>query len=196
MNKEQALEKRQIKEHVKVRLEKGEPKQQILEEMSQLYRDRVTIVKLLEQTPSKVMRHKFRMHNYGLAVLLAFVLVLDTILFFQLTWGTLVIDFTIALNIALSVVFLTGVLLFRIEIYSWIASSAVVTLITLIAWFYYHGIHDINPLLYVSLSLIVISFILGLLLGVQLCPSRVPKSIEVDVDGIEKITKTVYVFPD
>ena len=196
MNKEQALEKKQIKEHVKVRLEKGEPKQQIFEEMSQLFKDKVTIAKLLEQTPSRVMRHKFKIHNYGLAVLLMTVLVLDTILFFQLTWGRWIIDFTAGLNIVLSVVFLAGVLLYRIEIYSWIASCAVVTLITLLASLYYYNLSDINPLLYVSLSLIVISFILGLLLGVKLCPPRVPKTIEVDIDGIEKINKTVYVFPD
>jgi len=196
MNKERALEKKQIKEHVKVRIEKSQPKQLILEELSQLYKDKVTIVKLLEQTPSIVMRHKFRMHNYGLAVLLAVVLVLNVILFFQLKWGTVIIDFTTALNVVLSAIFLTGVLLYRIEIYSWIASSAVVTLITLIASLYYYELRDINPLLFVSLSLIVICFILGLLLSVKLCPSRVPKTIEVDIDGIEKINKTIYVFPD
>ena len=196
MNKEQDLEKKQIKQHVKVRLEKGESKQQILEELSQLYKDKVTIVKLLEQTPSKVMRNKFMMHNYGLALLLMSVLVLDTILFFQLQKGNLVIDFTAGLNIVLSAIFATGVLMYRIEIYSWIASSAVVTLITLIASLYYYELSDINPLLFVSLFLIVISFILGLLLGVKLCPSRVPKTIEVDIDWVEKINKTVYVFPD
>jgi len=196
MNKEQALEKKQIKEHVKIRMNKGEPKQQIFEELSHLYKDKVTIVKLLEQTPSKVMRRKFRIHNFGLAVLLLAVLVLDTILFFQLKWGNAIIDITAGLNILLSIVFFTGVLLYWIEIYSWIASSAVVTLITLIASLYYYELREINPLLFVSLLLIVISFILGLLLGIKLCPSRVPKTIEVDIDGTEKINKTVYVFPD
>ena len=196
MNKEQASEKKQIKQHVIVRLEKGEPKQQILEELSQLYKDKVAIVKLLEQNPSKIMRHKFMMHNYVLALLLLSVLILDTILFFQLKKGNLVVEFTSGLNVILCAIFMTGVIMYRIEIYSWIASSAVVTLITLLASLYYYELRDINPLLFVSLFLIVISFILGLLLGVKLCPSRVPKTIEVDVDGVEKINKTVYVFPD
>jgi hypothetical protein len=51
-------------------------------------------------------------------------------------------------------------------------------------------------LLFISLTIVVISFILGLLLGVKLCPPRVPKNIEIDIDGTEKICKTVYVFPD
>jgi len=196
MGQEQALVKKKIKEHVKTRLEKGEPKQQILEELSLLYKDRVTIVKLLEQTPSKVMRYKFRMHNYGLAVLLLSVLILDTVLFFQLNWGIVIIDSTAGLNVVLNFIFFIGVLFYWIEIYSWIASSAVVTLITLIASLYYYNLRDINPLLFISLALIVVSFILGLLLGVKLCPGRVPKTIELDVDGVEKINKTVYVFPD
>jgi len=195
MDKDQSLEKKQIKEHVKVRMENGEPKQQIFEELSLLYKDKLTIVKLLEQTPSKVMRRKFQIPNYGLAVLLLTVLVLDTILFFDFK-GNIIIDVTAGLNVVLSALFSIGVLVYWIEIYSWIASSAVVTLITLCASLYYYELRDINSLLFVSLSLIVISFILGLLLGVKLCPPRVPKTIEVDIDGIEKINKTVYVFPD
>jgi hypothetical protein len=38
--------------------------------------------------------------------------------------------------------------------------------------------------------------VFGLFLAVKLCPPRVPKTIEVDIDGVEKINKTVYVFAD
>jgi len=196
MNKEQTLEKKQIINHVKVRIDKGEPKQLILEELSQLYKDKVTIVRQLELTPSKAMKQKFHLFNYLLAALLLTALVIHSILFFNLQFGKVVIDFTAGLNVGLDIVFLIGVLLYRIEIYSWIASCAVVTLITVSASLYYYDIHDISPLLFISLSLVLISFILGLLLGVKLCPPRVPKTIEIDIDGTEKINKTVYVFSD
>jgi len=196
MNKEQELEKTQIKKHIKVRIERGDPKQQILDELSRLYKDHVTIVKQLEQTPSKAMKRKYVGHNYLLAALLLGALVLDSILLIRLEWGKLIIDITTALNVALSLVFFIGVLLYRIEIYSWIASCGVVTLITIMASLYYYDISAISPLSFISLGVIVISFLLGLLLGVKLCPQRVPKVIEVDIDGVEKINKTIYVFPD
>jgi len=196
MKKEQVSEKRQIIKHVKARIDRGEPKQLILEELSHLYKDKVTIVRQLELTPSIVMKAKYRLYNYLLAVLLLSAFVLDAILLFELNWGIMLIDFTTAINVILDAWFLIGVLLYRIEIYSWIASCAVVTLITLLASLYYYELRDIDPLLFVSLTLIVISFILGLFLGVKLCPPRVPKNIEVDIDGIEKINKTIYVFPD
>ena len=196
MKKEQASEKRQIIKHVKARIDRGEPKQLILEELSQLYKDKVTIVRQLELTPSRAMKSKYEIYNYLLAALLFTALVMDSILLYRLTWGRTIIDFTTALNVALDAVFLVGVLLYRIEIYSWIASSAVVTLITLLTSLYYYDYHTIDPLLFISLTLIVISFILGLLLGVKLCPQRVPKNVEIDIDGTEKINKTVYVFPD
>jgi len=197
MNNEQALEKKQIIKHVKTRIERGEPKQLILEELSQLYKDKVTIVRQLELTPSKVMKQRFQMLNYLLAALLLTALVLHSILFIQLEWGSKwIMDFFAGLNVILDVVFFVGVLMYRVEIYSWIASCAVVTLITLSMSLYYYQIHEINPLLFISLCLILISFILGLMLGVKLCPPRIPKTVEVDIDGIEKINKTVYVFSD
>ena len=196
MKKEQASEKKQIIKHVKARIDRGEPKQLILEELSQLFKDKVTIVRQLELTPSKAMKSKYQVYNYLLAGLLLSAFVLDTTLLFKLNWGKLIIDYTTALNVALDAVFVIGVLLYRIEIYSWIASCAVVTLITLLTSLYYYDLRDIDPLLFISLSIIVISFILGLLLGVKLCPQRVPKNVEVDIDGTEKINKTVYVFPD
>jgi hypothetical protein len=195
MDKKQSTEKKQIIEEVKSRISKGEPKQQILEELSHLYKDKVTIVKQLELTPSRVMKYKYRMHNYILAALLLAALVLDTILLFRLDWGNRIVDVNSTLNVVLDVIFLIGILLHRIETYSWIAARAVVTLITIMAAYtYYHQSVDI--LLFISLALIVISFVLGLLLGVKLCPPRVPKTIEVDIDGTEKINKTIYVFPD
>lgn len=196
MNKEQVSEKRQIIKHVKARIDRGELKQVILEELSQLYKDKVTIVRQLELTPSKAMKSKYLIYNCLLAALLLAAFVMDSILLIRLNWGKSIIDVTTALNVALDAVFLIGVLLYRIEIYSWIASCAVVTLITLLASLYYYDLRDIDPLLFISLTLIVISFILGLFLGVKLCPPRVPKNIEVDIDGVEKINKTVYVFPD
>ena len=196
MNKEQALEKKQIIKHVKARIDRGEPKQLILEELSQLYKDKVTIVRQLELTPSKAMKNKCRKLNYVLAALLLTALVMHSILFVNLQFGKLVIDFTAGLNVVLDVLFLIGVLLYWIEIYSWIASCALVTLITLLSSLYYYDIHEISPLLFISLSLILVSFVLGLLLSVKLCPGRVPKTIEIDVDGTEKINKTIYVFSD
>ncbi len=195
MTKKQSAEKTQIVGDVKSRINKGEPKQQILEELSQLYKDKVAIVKQLELTPSKVMKYKYRMYNYLLAALLLAALVLDIILLSRLEWGDRIVDINSALNVALDVVFLIGVLLYRIEIYSWIAARAVVTLITIMAAYtYYH--QPVDVLAFISLALIVISFVLGLLLGVKLCPPRVPKTVEVNIDETEKINKTVYVFPD
>ena len=196
MNKEQASEKRQIISHVKARIARGEPKQLILEELSPLYKDKVTIVRQLELTPSNAMKSKYQMYNYLLAALLLSALVLDSILLFRLSWDKAVVDITTALNVILDAIFLIGVLMYRIEIYSWIASCAVVTLITLLTSLYYYDLQNVDPLLFFSLTLIVISFVLGLLLGVKLCPSRVPKNVQVDIDGTEKINKTVYVFPD
>jgi len=198
MNKEQAAaaEKKKIMNDVKARIGRGEPKQQILEELSQLYKDKVTIVKLLEVTPSLVMKQKYRMHNYLLAIFLLAALVLDSIMLFQLEWGKWIIDFTTVLNVVLDVIFVIGVLMYRNEIYSWISARAVISLVTVIATLYYHEIQTLNPMLYISLGLVVISFVLGMVLGLKLCPPRVPKIIEIDIDGTEKINKTVYVFAD
>ena len=202
MNKEKAIEKRQIIKHINARLDRGEPKQQILEELSQLYKDKVTIMKRLESTPSKIMKYKYRTYNYLLAALLLAALVFDVVLLSQIEWEfgkwtiKWIIDFNAALSVVLDSVFLVGVLLYRIETYSWIASRALVSLITIMVSFYHFGVQSVDPLFYASLTLIVFTFIFGLLLSVKLCPSRVPKVIEVDIDGIEKINKTIYVFPD
>ena len=196
MNKEQALEKKQIKEAVKTRINKGEPKQKILEELSHLYKDKVTIVKQLELTPSKTMKYKYKMYNYMLAGLLLVALALDIIIVKKLNGEKPFLDFFYALNVVLDAIFLIGVLMYRIESYSWVASRAVVSLVTIMVSLYYYTLAQIDILIFISLSLIVVFFVLGLLLGVRLCPQRVPKVIEVDIDGTEKINKTIYVFPD
>ena len=85
--KEQELEKQKIKNDVITRINKGEPKQQILEELSHVYKNKATIVKHLESTPSKLMKHKYRMFNLMLAALLLAALVLDTLLLVQLQLG-------------------------------------------------------------------------------------------------------------
>jgi hypothetical protein len=196
MDKKKVIEKKRIKEDVKSRIGKGETKQLILEELSQLYKDKLTIVKQLETTPSRVMRYKYRLHNGLLAGLLLAALFLDVILLFRLKWGTYrIIDIDSVLNVGLDATFLVGVLLCRIEIYSWIAARAVVTLITIMASYAYY-LQPVDMLVFISLTLIVVSFVLGLLLCVKLCPPRIPKTIEVDIDGTEKINKTIYVFPD
>jgi len=197
MNKEQIIEKKQIVREVKERVEKGEPKQQILEELSHVYKDKVTIIKQLEKNPSKMMKYKYAVFNYTLANLLLAALILDTILLFKADWQFLIVDCFAALNVGLDIVFLVGVLLYRTETYGWIASRAIVTLLIIIVSNYFLPPHSsVQVLVYVSLALIVISFVLGLFLGVKLCPPRVPKIIEVDIDGVEKINKTIYVFPD
>ena len=202
MNKDQALEKKQIKEHVKARIERGDPKQQILDELSRLYKDHITIVKQLEQTPSKILKRKYRMYNYLLCGLLLSAMILDGFAFSGLDWGKgyWIIVVNSAANIVLDLIFFIGVLLYRIETYSWIATRAVFTLILIMSTFYYYQSLHIGGMggiiVFISLALIVVSFILGLFLGVKLCPPRIPKIIEVDIDGVEKIKKTVYVFPD
>ena len=197
MNKNQAIERKQIAKEVKTRIEKGEPKQQILEELSHVYKDKVTIIKHLEKTPSKAMKYKYAVYNYTLANLLLVALILDVILLSKTSWTEMnvIIDFSTALSVGLDIVFVVGVMLYRTDIYSWIASRAIVTLLIILVslTYYYLAIH---VLVYVSLGLIVISLVLGLFLGVKLCPPRVPKIIEVDIDGVEKINKTIYVFPD
>ena len=202
MNKEQLLEKKQIKKHVTECVERGEPKQQILDELSRLYKDHVTVVKQLEQTPSKSLKEKFRVYNYLLTGLLLAALVLDSIAFSRLEWekGYWIIVINSSLNVILDAVFVIGVMMYRIETYSWIATRAVFSLILImVTYYYYHAFHIGGMggwIVFISLALIVISFALGLFLGVKLCPPRIPKIIEVDIDGVEKINKTVYVFPD
>lgn len=195
MGNEQAIEKKQIVKEVKTRVARGEPKQAILEELSRLYKDKVTINKQLEKTPSKIMKTKYAMYNYALSVLLLMALVLDSILFYRAEWGNAIIDFNTAISVVLDIIFFVGVLLYRTEIYSWIASRALITLLTIVISLTYYFL-EVHGLVYVSLVLILISFVLGLYLGVKLCPPRIPKVVEVDIDGVEKINKTIHVFPD
>ena len=202
---EHSSEKKQIKLDVKYRIQRGEPKQQIFEDLSQLYKDKATLVRTIEITPSKAMKAKYGTYNYLLAVLLFAALVFDFILVFKLdyesmlrfqwNYGDWVVNANILISVVLDAVFFVGVLMYRIDTYSWIASRALVTLLTIFVSFGYFGIH-VDTMVYISLGLILISLILGLFLGVKLCPSRVPKIIEVDIDGVEKINKTIYVFPD
>ena len=204
MTREQSSEKKQIKLDVKYRIKRGEPKQQILEDLSPLYKDKAFLVKTITATPSVAMKTKYKIHNYLLVALLFAAFVVDVILFIRLElWKAdnlldsekWVVHFNVIISIILDIVFITGVLLYRINIYSWIACRALITLIAIIAAF---GANDM--LVYFSLSLIMISFILGLFLSVKLCPARVPKTIEreIDLEGSEKIIKknTIYVFPD
>ena len=197
---EKMSEKSKIKLDVKYRIERGEPKQQILEELSQLYKDKVALVRQIEITPSKSAKAKYGIYNYLLASLLLAALVLDVILIFKLedqsNKGNTILYFNTLLSIGLDIVFLVGVLMYRIEIYSWIATRALVTLLTIIISLGYYHV-SFHPLIYVSLSLIIVSFVLSLWLVIKkLCPPRVPKIIEVDIDGVEKIKKTILVYPD
>ena len=193
------LERKQIRLDVKNRINERIPKQQILEELSQLYEDKTTIVKQIEKTPSLAARAKCLKFNYMLLVCLLLALTLDVIFMFKIDTslgsGEKILLFNTALSIVLDLVFVIGVFLYFVEIYSWIAARALVTLLTLMISFgYYHS--EIHMLVYISLFLIIVSFALGLLMGVKLFPPRVPKVIEIDIDGIEKINKTVYVYPD
>ena len=197
MNKAQTLEKRNIKKEIKMRIDKGIPKQQILEELSFLYKDKMPVLKQLELTPSKMMKQKYRLFNYMLAGLLLAATILDIIILKNLKWGMYpILDVFYTLNVVLDAVFLVGVFLYRIESYSWVASRAVVSLLTITVTLYYQSFSDLNMLIFISLTLIVVFLVLGLLLGVKLCPQRVPKIIELDVNGTEKVNKTIYVFTD
>jgi len=194
MNREWISEKKQIRKDVKSLVDKGESKQQILEDLSHLYKDKITLMKQLETTPSRIMKYKFRIYNYILASLLLVVLVLDVITISRLHWEVLVIDIDLIVNVVLDVVFLVSVLLFKTETYTWIAVRAAVTLLTITTA---HTAYDqIDMLVFVSLILIVVSFVLGMMLSVRLCPPRVPKTVEVNVGKNQKINKTIYVFPD
>ena len=193
MNKEQTSEKKQIVKLIKERIDKGESKQAILEVLSKQCKDKATIMRQLEITPSKAMRDKYRIHNYLLAGMMLAALVLHSILLFRLDWENKITDIATLLIVFLDVVFLIGLLMYKIEIYSWIAACAVVTLITILVLLYYNALES---LWFVSLAVVVVTCILGLLLGVKLFPPRIPKIIEIEIDGTEKVKKTVYVFAD
>ena len=191
-----STEKKQIKLDVKYRLERGEPKQQILEDLSQLYKDKVTLMRQIEINPSKEAKEKYGIYNFLLAFILFSTLVLDIILLFEVEKNEPLYLYRIAiLNtivcIALDAIFFGGALTFHIEMYNWIATRALVSLLTLII-----SLGQFHPLAYISLCLAVTAFVLGLWLGVKLCPPRVPKIIEVEIDDMEKIKKTIHVYPD
>jgi len=186
-----------IKKYIKICIDEGKPKQQILEELSVLYQDKATIIKQLEVIPSKMLKHKYRLFNYMLAGLLLIITILDVIILTNIQWGMYpILDVNYALSVVLDVIFFVGVLLYRSEIYSWVASRAVVSLITILIMIYDHLFPDINVLIIISLTLVIVFLILGLHLSVKLCPPRVPKVIELDIDGTTKVNKTIYVFAD
>ena len=190
---EKDLEKREIAKEVKSRIGSGEPKQKILEDLSQKYKDKATISKQLETTPSNAMKAKHRPLNITLIGLLSLVLVVDTVMLFNLGKDeVIIVDISIALNVMLDLVFLWGAIRYMIEIYSWIACRAVISLVIVVASNMYFS----PVLVFVSLGLAVFSFIVGLLLAVKLFPKRVPKTIEVPISEDETIKKTIYVFPD
>ena len=196
---EKISEKKRIKLDVKYRVERGEPKQQILEELSLFYKDKVTLVKQIKITPSKAAKVKYGIYNYLLAILLMAALVLDFTSLFRIENGVgpgqLALIFNIIICIGLDAIFLAGVMLYRIEIYNWIATRAFITLITIVISLGYFQL-KIHPVIYLSLLLIIISSAIGWALRKRLWPDRVPKVIEVDIDGVEKIKKTILVHPD
>ena len=201
MNKNQLIEKKQIKKEVQERIKRGEPKQQILEELSQQYKDKITIVKQLESTPSMSAKWKYLNYNHLMSILLLAIFILDIIVFYRhftepsdyvsFFW----IDTLPYLNVAIDILLLVGVVRYRIETYSWIAARAVVSFVQIIFIHTYYNQH-ISLLTWIVLLLVIASFLLGLFLGVKLCPPRVPKTIEVNIDENERINKTIYVFPD
>ena len=201
---EQPSEKKQIHLDVNYRIKRGEPKQQILEDLSPLYKDKAYLVRKIETTPSLVMRSTYSLVNYMLAAFLLIALVLDIIAIIKtglsgwkkMEFAKLIINSNVAFSIILDAAFFVGVLLYRINTYSWIATRALVTLIALITSYSFSSTVKIDTLVFISFGLIVISFVVGLFLSVKLCPPRIPKIIEVDIDGTEKINKTIYVFPD
>ena len=204
MNKEeqtkQAKEKKQIKKEVQIRIKKGEPKQQILEELSQQYKDKITIVKQLESTPSMVMKWKYLNYNHVMSFLLLAIFILDGVILYQQqiepnAYAAFWVTAFPFLNLAVDVLLLIGVLRYRIETYSWIAVRAIISLLQIVITHAYYNL-PIDWLIWGVLFLLVVSFLLGLFLGVKLCPPRVPKTIEVNIDENEKINKTIYVFPD
>ena len=205
MDKIQAEEKKQIIKEVRARINKGEPKQQILEELSLQFKDKITIVKQLESTPSMVMKWKYLNYNHAMSILLFAIFILDiAALYLQWTGKKDYISFAWIrslpyLNLFIDIIVLAGVLRYRIETYSWVAARAVVSVVQIIVIHAYYRTQpvDFGQISdYIVLGLALITFVMGLFLGVKLCPPRVPKTIEVNIDENEKINKTVYVFPD
>ena len=198
-SKEKKSEKKEIRNDVRRRIKKGEPKQQVLEELRNVYDDKATLIKQIEKTPSNAAKTKYVKYNYLLCGCLLMALILNVLFLFKfepdLGAGERVLLYSTLLSIVLDVVFIVGVLMYFIEIYSWIAARALLTLMTLLISFGYFKT-EIHLFVYLSFALIIVSFTLGLLLGVKLCPQRVPKIVEVEIDETEKIKKTVYVFPD
>jgi len=193
---EKELEKRNIAKEVKSRIESGEPKQKIREELSQKYKDKATISKQLETTPSIAMKTMHRLLNITLIALLGLVLVVDSVMLFMLyKLGKdveIIVETCIALNVVLDLIFLWGAIRYMIEIYSWIACRAVISLVIVVA----SNMFFSPVLVFVSLGLAVFSFFIGLLLAVKLFPKRVPQTIDVPISETETIKKTIYVFPD
>ena len=190
-------EKRKIAKEIKFRLKCGHAKQKILEDVSQMFKDKVFIVKQLEKTPSEKMKSKYFIHNIILSLLLLLAITADLITFTKLDLSiqnNWIMYFT-ALNIVLDIIFWIGVKLYRVETYSWIASRALVSLIVIITSYMYYY-QTVDYLVYVSLCLVSLSFVFGLWLGVHLCPPRVPKCIEVKINKEEMVEKVIYVFPD
>ena len=135
-------------------------------------------------------------HNLILGILLITTLGMDTITLirFDKSVVNIILYFSI-LNVVLDVLFLYGVKTYKMEVYSWIASRAVVSLIMIIMSYAYY-FQAVHYLVYVSFGLVTVSFILGLFLAVRLCPRRVPTYKEVSVNGYDKVVKRIYVFPD
>ena len=193
---EKDLEKQNIAKEVKSRIENGEPKQKILEELSKKYKDKAAISKQLEITPSKAMKALHRPLNITLIALLGLALVVDSVMLYYFKIGeNMIVDISTAVNVVLDLVFLWGAIRYIIEIYSWIACRAVSSLVIIVSTSMYYR-EVVSAWIFVSLGLVILSFFIGLLLAVKLCPRRVPKIIEVPVSETETIKKTIYVFPD
>ncbi|MDR1865014.1 MAG: hypothetical protein LBR08_05510 [Bacteroidales bacterium] len=208
-------ERIRIKQEVKLRIDKGEPKQAILEDMSQKYKERIMIVKLLENTPSIAMKKKYFRFNIGMFILLLAILAVDMVVLVKLyhpewlqsvgsnmlietgayTEINFLVGFFALLNVGIDLILLVGAGFYRIETYSWIAARGLVSLLQLVVVNLYYR-HATDVFTFLSLGLVAVSFLAGLFMSVKLCPPRVPKSIEVDVDENEKIKKTIYVFSD
>jgi hypothetical protein len=200
--KEKTSQKKQIRLDIKYRIDRGEPKQQIIEDLSFLYKDKRSIARQIDSIPSKAMKEKYWIFNYILASFLLAALIMDILLFFRLDWGwlntrawwQLTIHFNVIISLVLDSLFFVSVLMYRINMYSWIVVRALTTMVVFLVAYI-----DNNPLLadkflLIPFGLILLSFVVGLLLSWKLCPPRIPKIIEVDIDGVEKIKKTILYY--
>ena len=193
---EKGAEKRYLAKEVKMMIAEGEPKEKILEELSERFKDQVMVMKILENTPSKVKREIYGTMNMMLLLLLILTMVADIVMIFDTgaERKMIFVNLCTSVSIVLDVIFIVAVLRYKVELYLWIFSRAFVSMIIAIV-LYIHDSQYVDRMVYVAFGLTVFSTALGMWLAGKLCPKRVPKKVTLS-NGRENIISMIYVYPD